>query len=404
MLLTAYEDAMLRELHQNSRIPLWVYGSGGALQYRYFTKAPPRPAEAFYQYVNKVAAGQYQQPLALVYQGGELFCVFDFTRRGRPARFVCGPMLLPGTVVGGLSFLAAGTAGEAGEWAEALPVVTLPTLLSYLRLFLLVLRKSAPETDELLRCKPLPLGQTLRPVLIQELFESREEYREHTPYREELAVLNCVRAGDVAKLEATYRAQPRIKYGKMSQNPLRGLFYGSIANVTLITRYAIEGGLEEETAFTMSDLYIRRMERCATEQELDALNEEMAADFTTGVAQAKQAKHHPHTDPIEQCMDYITANLHKKITLHTLAAQVGLSPKYLSRRFAQQTGQSFSHYLTQKRVQEAKELLVYTRYSHSQICNCLAFSSDSHFIAVFRKATGLTPLQYRMRYAAVPAP
>ena len=179
-------------------------------------------------------------------------------------------MLLPGTAVGALSFLAAGTAGETGEWADALPVVTLPTLLSYLRLFLLVLRKAAPETDELLLCKPVALGQTLRPVLIQELFESREEYREHTPYREELAVLHCVRAGDVAKLEATYRAQPRIKYGKMSQNPLRGLFYGSIANVTLITRYAIEGGLEEETAFTMSDLYIRRMRSFITKWSISS--------------------------------------------------------------------------------------------------------------------------------------
>ena len=43
-----------------------------------------------------------------------------------------------------------------------------------------------------------------------------------------------------------------------SNSKLKLLFYASIANTTLVTRYAIEGGLNEETAFSLSDVYIRK--------------------------------------------------------------------------------------------------------------------------------------------------
>ena len=54
------------------------------------------------------------------------------------------------------------------------------------------------------------------------------------------------------------------------------LFYASIANTTLVTRYAIEGGLNEETAFSLSDVYIRKMEQCTDVDALMKLNEQMA--------------------------------------------------------------------------------------------------------------------------------
>jgi len=45
-----------------------------------------------------------------------------------------------------------------------------------------------------------------------------------------------------------------------------------LSDTTLITRYAIEGSLEEEVAFTLSDVYIKQMENCQTSNELNILN------------------------------------------------------------------------------------------------------------------------------------
>ena len=99
-------------------------------------------------------------------------------------------------------------------------------------------------------------------------------------------------------------------------------------------------------------------------------------------------------------MDYIYDHLYEQIRLSDLAAQVGLNESYLSVLFKKETGVSISDYVRQRRVEAAEGMLRYSDYSCSDIGNFLAFCSQSHFISVFRKATGLTPRQYRARYGS----
>ncbi|MDD6194385.1 MAG: AraC family transcriptional regulator, partial [Lachnospiraceae bacterium] len=172
-------------------------------------------------------------------------------------------------------------------------------------------------------------------------------------------------------------------------------FYGGIANTTLVTRYAIEGGMDEEKAFSLSDIYIKRMESCTTPDGLEQLNQEMAIDFTRQVAEAKTKKYAHCSGPILQTMHLIYEHSHEKILLEDLARQVGLSPKYLSYLFKKEAGQTISSYILDMRIEEAKHLLAYTDYTSSQISQYLAFHSQSYFIQVFKKATQLTPNQYR---------
>ena len=89
--------------------------------------------------------------------------------------------------------------------------------------------------------------------LTHEILENAENERIHTSYAQEKAILECVSNGDIHALENTYYSLPTTVYGKMtsSNSKLKLLFYASIANTTLVTRYAIEGGLNEETAFSV---------------------------------------------------------------------------------------------------------------------------------------------------------
>ena len=89
--------------------------------------------------------------------------------------------------------------------------------------------------------------------LTHEMLENAENERIHTSYAQEKAILECVSNGDIHALENTYYSLPTTVYGKMtsSNSKLKLLFYASIANTTLVTRYAIEGGLNEETAFSL---------------------------------------------------------------------------------------------------------------------------------------------------------
>lgn len=242
-------------------------------------------------------------------------------------------------------------------------------------------------------------------LLTSELFENIEDETIHTPYREEKAILSCVKYGDLNRLKQTYEALPSIRYGKMSAsvNPIRKYFYGAIANTTLVTRAAIEGGLDEETAFSLSDIYIKKMEQCTRIEELDALNEQMAIDFTKLVAKQRKRLSPRYSKAVTQVMKLIYERSHQKIRLEELAERVGLNAKYLSFLFKKETGCKLSDYILSVRMEEAKKLLTYSDYTSSQIGEYLAFNSQSYFISVFKRQTGLTPNQYRELTAHSPS-
>lgn len=82
---------------------------------------------------------------------------------------------------------------------------------------------------------------------------------------------------------------------------------------------------------------------------------------------------------------------------NSLAEHVHMNPDYLSSLFHARFGQTLSAYITQTRIDRAKELLGSTSLSLNEISKKTGFSSSSYFHKQFKKATGLTPQQYRGR-------
>lgn len=104
------------------------------------------------------------------------------------------------------------------------------------------------------------------------------------------------------------------------------------------------------------------------------------------------------SDIIEKCKAYIYENLNKQITLSDVAEHVFLNPIYLSSYFKKKTGENFSVYIRNIRVERAKQLLKKNDLSISQICESIGFSSESYFYKLFKQVTGVTPQQYREQY------
>lgn len=232
--------------------------------------------------------------------------------------------------------------------------------------------------------------------LANELFHNEEEGLLHTPYAHEKALLECVSRGDVEALERTYRSMPDPVYGKMTSSGslLKLLFYAGISNTTLVTRYAIEGGLDEETAFSLSDVYIRLMELCTSVDELNELNEQMAADFTLRVKAASESAK-TYSLAVSRTIEHIYHGRNRDTGLEILAEKVGLTPKYLSALFRKETGENLVFFMQKVRIHESMNLLKYSDYSLSDISSYLNFSSQSYFTTVFKKHTGFTPREYR---------
>ena len=181
--------------------------------------------------------------------------------------------------------------------------------------------------------------------------------------------------------------------GILSKNSLTNLKYHFVITVALITRYCIDGGMETEQAYRLSDFYILHMDTCQSMKEISELHDVMAHDFT-GKMRLLQ-KNAALSKPIAQCIDYIYAHISSRITVDELASYTGLSPSYLSRLFKQNLGVSISDYIREKKIEKAQNLLRFSDFSYVEIANYLSFSSQSHFIQTFEHYIGMTPKQYR---------
>lgn len=403
-MFTLYEQSMLQAIYEYSRIPLWGFDDKFQIKISFTYDMDKEIKDHFLHHISKLMINCQSKDFDILCYENELYFIFSLQRKNKPLYLFGGPMLLSGiyhiTKVKSLSFASGLNLKKLFSAVENLPVVSLHSFSSCLNILMLLFNKSSLHLQEISNYKYYNLQSSIHNHLLIELFEFTKESREHTPYSQETALLNCVKEGDITMLESLYRVLPQTKYGNMSNHfsPIRQLFYGSIANTTLVTRYAIEGGLDEETAFTLSDLYIKEMESCNTLYELNCLNEKMATDFTMRVSSAKTVKQTNFTKPVITCIDYINSNIHSKITLEDLANVVNLTPKYISFLFHKQTGQTISSFILDTKINRAKNLLIYSNFTFSEISQYLSFHSQSYFISNFKKCVGITPKKYRDKY------
>lgn len=100
-----------------------------------------------------------------------------------------------------------------------------------------------------------------------------------------------------------------------------------------------------------------------------------------------------------QVMFWLEENYQQKFSLDRLAAELGKSRSYLSRRFHFETGEHLHQYLNTIRLRKACESLLHSPLSVSEIAAVVGFSDTTYFISAFKKGIGETPLQYRKNHA-----
>lgn len=83
------------------------------------------------------------------------------------------------------------------------------------------------------------------------------------------------------------------------------------------------------------------------------------------------------------------------MTLQHIAERFFISRENVSRKFKQISGENLSDYLTSLRIGKAKTLLHNTGLRLSQIAGLVGYEDEKYFSRVFKKATGLTPREYR---------
>lgn len=181
----------------------------------------------------------------------------------------------------------------------------------------------------------------------------------------------------------------------------------------LVTRTAQELGSREKTEITpclgVVDPQIQHIGLALkTELESGCLSGRLYSEsLATALASYLLQRYSTSSQPIQDVtgglpkhklwsvLEYINDNLENDLKLAELASMVQMSTYHFARLFKQSTGLAPYQYVINCRIERAKILLAERKLSIIEICDEVGFRNPSHFTALFRKFTTITPKAYR---------
>src|SRR5256712_561684 len=98
---------------------------------------------------------------------------------------------------------------------------------------------------------------------------------------------------------------------------------------------------------------------------------------------------------LRRVAQYVQDNLHRELRLAELSGLVHMSPYHFARLFRRSAGVSPHRFLVQRRIAQARALLVAQTLPIAEIARSVGFRTPSHFTTTFRRMTGVTPSVYR---------
>lgn len=102
---------------------------------------------------------------------------------------------------------------------------------------------------------------------------------------------------------------------------------------------------------------------------------------------------------IHEIRFYLDQHFHENISIKEISENFHFSPQYISKKFRETYQTTIVAYLTKMKIEKAKSLLSHTKLSVSEISNQIGYEDENYFSKVFKKQTGISPLQYRKETA-----
>ena len=103
-------------------------------------------------------------------------------------------------------------------------------------------------------------------------------------------------------------------------------------------------------------------------------------------------------EPVKKAQDYIENNFQEKITIDQLASMLAIGRRNLERRFKKATDNTVVEYIQRVKIEAAKSNLEKARDNVNEVMYSVGYSDPKAFRNIFKKITGLSPLEYRNKY------
>lgn len=167
-----------------------------------------------------------------------------------------------------------------------------------------------------------------------------------------------------------------------------------IAKIVMNTRDSIYfSRTNSDELFQEANAVLEYIGKCETYNSLFKTFREYAAKVLEQPHE-KEPKEHVRKI-IEKAVVYINQNYSKQISLEDVAKHVNVHAVHISRLFSQQLGMNYKELVTKLRMDKAKEMLADIDVKIYEICEAIGYNKPRYFSELFKKTTGLTPLEFR---------
>jgi transcriptional regulator GlxA family with amidase domain len=109
-----------------------------------------------------------------------------------------------------------------------------------------------------------------------------------------------------------------------------------------------------------------------------------------------QKKH--EDEPIKQAQEYIEENVTEKISVEELSLKFAIGKRHFGRRFKKATNNTPAEYIQRVKIEAAKKQFEDSRKNVNEVMYDIGYSDIKAFRTIFKKITGLSPVEYRNRY------
>lgn len=155
---------------------------------------------------------------------------------------------------------------------------------------------------------------------------------------------------------------------------------------------AIDSYVDTQISTALCDYFIMKADTIRSMADFEALTASLFSQFQELFSQNPWLS---YGRLLDQCVDYVYQRIYSPVTVQEVADHVGYSPTYLTTLFRQKSGMTLYTFIQRCKINEAQRALLCTRLPISSIASALGYHSLSHFSKAFKKAVGVTPLQYR---------
>ena len=230
--------------------------------------------------------------------------------------------------------------------------------------------------------------KSLSPIISDKAISSDSEH-----YNAEVNLFSQIKYGNRLKLIQKHRNFMFLhKVGKLSKNnEEKAKKHLIISTITLATRYAIEGGVPQRVSYSLSDLLIQEYD--STKDKINIIDDTLSI-MLTFCDQVIKYKSNDYSPLVKDITTFITTNLYQKITLSDIADQFNYTANHISKRFKEETNISITQFINKEKINEAKQLIIFSNIPMNEISFTLNFVDYSHFSKVFKQFENITPYEY----------